>query len=436
MLSIDSHGVNRIVCLASAVVICVEMSATAITKDLMSEYYQRVFPTGVVARWLQYGDSGSSYLGRREFCFTLVGDIFTRFRSYPTEAALKADLVKCGPEKIDVGAVYNVTPDKKATIALATVERELVFDIDMSDYDSIRSCCTGKKVCPLCWTWMSTAAHVIHDLMAVDFGFRFIVPVFSGRRGIHIWVLDDEARALTDEERNAIVGYCTVMAEKDTVQILGNLKYNNLHPSLARIHDSIIAPSFERLFLTRTVASPEGGDTIIANPNCIFESPAAARVIYHLLLNVEPHLTQKTRLVGTEIVIDEDAVFSDAVWDACVKRLPPSVLVALHFAAMYPRLDEKVSTRRDHLLKLPFCIHPGTGRLCVPLRWEQLDGFNPQRDPPAIDYLLHETGAIPTPWLTPLTDVLDAMEAARAPRPKPEKAWMTEAGVKPEPVEN
>jgi DNA primase small subunit len=43
---------------------------------------------------------------------------------------------------------------------------------------------------------------------------------------------------------------------------------------------------------------------------------------------------------------------------------------------MYPRLDENVSKSLLHLLKAPFCVHPKTGKVCVPIPVDEWNTFD------------------------------------------------------------
>lgn len=83
----------------------------------------------------------------------------------------------------------------------------MVIDIDMTDYDDVRTCCKDKGICHQCWRFIVIAVKIIHRVLQEDFGFQNCLWVFSGRRGVHCWIADDRARKMDMNARKALICY-------------------------------------------------------------------------------------------------------------------------------------------------------------------------------------------------------------------------------------
>lgn len=80
----------------------------------------------------------------------------------------------------------------------------------MTDYDDVRSCCSGADICSRCWPLMTAAVKVVEHSLRNDFGFKHLLFVYSGRRGIHCWVCDKSAREMSGQARTAVIEYLSV----------------------------------------------------------------------------------------------------------------------------------------------------------------------------------------------------------------------------------
>ena len=96
----------------------------------------------------------------------------------------------------------------------------------MDDYNNVRTCCSEANICGKCWKYMKEAYVVIERALKEYFGFRHIIWLFSGRRGVHAWVCDKRARQMSNEVRGSVAEHLRVVAGSDKSGIKAeNLRY-------------------------------------------------------------------------------------------------------------------------------------------------------------------------------------------------------------------
>lgn len=111
-----------------------------------------------------YFSGDKETFSHREFSFTLEDDIYVRYQSFDSQQSLEEGIRKNQPYKIDIGAIFSVKPSMRNRVQQASfkaLRKELVFDIDMTDYDDIRTCCREANICNKCWRFMTIAMKII-----------------------------------------------------------------------------------------------------------------------------------------------------------------------------------------------------------------------------------------------------------------------------------
>ncbi|XP_032730400.1 DNA primase small subunit isoform X4 [Lontra canadensis] len=316
--------------------------------ELLTLYYRRLFPYAQYYRWLNYGGVIKNYFQHREFSFTLKDDIYIRYQSFNNQSELEKEMQKMNPYKIDIGAVYSHRPNQHNTVKLGAFqaqEKELVFDIDMTDYDDVRRCCSSADICSKCWTLMTMAIRIIDRALKEDFGFKHRLWVYSGRRGVHCWVCDESVRKLSSAVRSGIVEYLSLVKGGQDVKKKVHLS-EKIHPFVSK-SINIIKKYFQEYALVDQdiLENKESWDKILALvPETIHETLQQNFPKYHNSLQRWEYLTKAIRL--------QDSTKNDK----CGPWLEWEIMLQYCF----PRLDINVSKGINHLLKSPFSVHPKT----------------------------------------------------------------------------
>ncbi|PPQ70526.1 hypothetical protein CVT26_013984 [Gymnopilus dilepis] len=351
------------------------------SQEVMLTFYRRLYPFKSIFHWLNHEHAPTRLFTQREFAFTLQGDVYLRYNSFSNVDELKNQVCHLNPTRFEIGPVYSARPKDKKTMrpgAFQPILRELVFDIDMTDYDSIRTCCSGADICRKCWGFIAAAVRVLDSGLRNEFGYQKLLWVYSGRRGIHLWISDKEAMELTDQQRKALVGWLTVIqGGKESGRIL-NISRNNgkLPPP---IQDAL---DFLRLGFV---------DLILRTQEC-FKSEEGYEELLKAIPDSNLAKTLRSKWESKPGRSSEDK-WSDCFKDMSAHKTLRTALEDIILQYTYPRLDAEVSKHRNHLLKAPFCVHPATGRVCVPLDLEMIENFDPKAVP-TVFQLLAELDAI------------------------------------------
>ncbi|XP_043488827.1 DNA primase small subunit-like isoform X2 [Polistes fuscatus] len=330
-------------------------------RAIFRTYFTYVFPAMDLCKWLSYKEDAC--LQRREFSIKLVKGVYLRYLTFEFPNHFRAIILKEKPAAINIGAIYNVPP-KKNDMSKTFVERELVFDIDISDYNDVRTCCQNKDICKRCWKYIVIACKILNKLLVDSLGYNKILWIFSGRRGIHCWVCDREARKLDEYDRSAIITFLKNQLLKCFLKN-GQFRLRKLN-YYDRCMLSFIEPEFVPLCIVdqNVLGTEEGMNYFLA----LLPDPARK--------DVKKIFKEKTTSLDRwngfieyhKFAIDSQLEY----WKRLAEYLDH---IKLHYCG--PRFDVNVTKDCKHLLRCPFSIHYETGKIALPFDITQVEEFDP-----------------------------------------------------------
>lgn len=290
-----------------------------------------------------------------EFC--------VRNLSYTNWKCFRDDVIRLTPLRIDIGAIFDGdvknNKDKVDGLHITPIEREFVIDIDMTDYDHIRTCCEGKKMCDKCWTYIRAAHKVLGLILDRGFGFRHILWVFSGRRGIHAWVCDKEARVMSRKVRKAVTEFLNFTITNDKVNYL-------IKPELIkRTKDyKLLVDAYDELKVFLNFLLDE--QRILDRPNIFAQVISIAE--RHLGRPLKPE--EKKNIGGFGVSKPSlkfehlmEIITKDDNGNFKARKFEMEFVLGY----LYPKIDSHVSSQVNHLLKAPFNIHHASMNISVPI---------------------------------------------------------------------
>ncbi|KAK3652762.1 p48 polypeptide of DNA primase [Elasticomyces elasticus] len=349
------------------------------TPDILHQFYTRLFPFRPLFQWLNHSPTPQLDFQNREFAFVLPGGAYIRYQSFPTADLFRKQCIQMTPERFEIGPQYSLNPRDRKQVRKASafrpVMKELVFDIDMTDYDPIRTCCSGAQICNKCWSFITMAIKVVDAALREDFGFQHILWVYSGRRGAHAWISDKRAREMDDTKRRAVANYLVLQMSNDQGKRTGIKR--PLHPHIDRSL-KILNPYFNSTVLDTQdpFASTTGSEKLLA-----LLPDKGLTTALQKKWDSTPSRSSNQKWSDIDTLAEAGSLSTlngkqlvDAKQD-----------IRLEYT--YPRLDAEVSKKLNHLLKSPFVIHPGTGRVCVPIDTRTLEDFDPLSVPTVTELL-------------------------------------------------
>ena len=333
-------------------------------------YYHTHFPSELV--WRLFTARVADRPDTREFSCEIEIDadgsiVWKRYVSCASPDELAKVVRGRSFRALHIGPCFSESAYGARRPGVVPVSKELVFDLDLQDVgwfdvDKSNQAANDRYVRAI-----FASCHVLVEILREVMGFEWFVPVYSGRRGVHLWVLDERAFGWGDEARAALCAFVASTPSKNDPRVI-NTRHIRSNPSfgdatwaaVARAGEALLRPFAQggvglldkprdaASFLAKLVDVPTDGPERTARERERKHVAAAAK------LASSGHSGERA-LQGIREAVASNAFYANRLDD---------VLLSL----VWPAIDVGATAKTNHCSKSIFSLHAKTGRVAVPVR--------------------------------------------------------------------
>ncbi len=290
-------------------------------------------------KFLEYYSKCKIFIPRnfkqREWAFVSIENlpnfVMNRHISFSSEIELRGYIIKNPPLHAYFSSAYYEIPDANKMDEKGWIKADLIFDID-ADHIPKGDLEKAKK-----------QAIRLYDILEEDFGCRDMQIVFSGGRGYHIHVYDDDFLKLSSQERREIVDYLQ----------LKTLNFNKTLPK---------TPQYLRI-----------SDCIAKSIENLVKKGKAEKFFRIRKKTVEKLVEILSRKRGEIYEGDFSSLPKNVI-----KKLPNLFSKCVEFRRIY--IDPPVTSDVKRLIRLPNSIHGKSSLKVTLINRDDIESFDPQRD--------------------------------------------------------
>lgn len=334
-------------------------------------FWQHTFPWKAFEHWVTHG--GRYRLSQRQIVFLMLIDGEEKWslprRILRTIGDVKRWAMNKACVTMQIGPIWPSPDERELAYSLRwdiTVpwETELRLDIDMDDYKTLREnlpgCfCSDKNVggkgrtcCNICWeTWIVQVVYpmLCYMLGPIGWDFQHWQVIYSGRRGIHVWIWDARVMPWTSQQRQLFLNTL--------------IRPSPIHAEY--LITELYRPAMQRAFLD-TCAVTTADQALHAICTKALRTQLGTEANIPIFDTDDPEEEQDEEgdapvMAFSEWIGHASQQFEQYQYEWWLDDIATRM--------MAPRFDAGVTIKPDHMTKSPLVPHPKTHNVTQPIRF-------------------------------------------------------------------